>query len=116
MKQFVTLEKIKILASIGVNPIEKKRKQYLTITLTFSYDAEDAVRQDDITKAIDYSLVEAAVISITHKRHYELLESLIYTIKNELSSQFNSIDITTIKVRKESALKQGDAVIVSYKQ
>jgi dihydroneopterin aldolase len=72
---FIFIEEMRVDAHVGIYEREKAAPQTLEISLTFGVP-DEAARDDDIAKTIDYATVIARVRTELAERHFNLLETL----------------------------------------
>jgi dihydroneopterin aldolase len=72
---FIFIEEMRVDAHVGIYAREKAAPQTLDISLTFGVP-DEAARDDDIAKTIDYAVVISRVRAELAERHFNLLETL----------------------------------------
>jgi dihydroneopterin aldolase len=72
---FIFIEEMRVEAHVGIYAREKAAPQTLDISLTFGVP-DEAARDDDIAKTIDYAVVIARIRAELAARHFNLLETL----------------------------------------
>ncbi len=72
---FIFIEEMRVEAHVGIYDREKAAPQTLEINLTFGVP-DEAARDDDIGKTIDYAAVIERVHRELAERHFNLLETL----------------------------------------
>ena len=72
---FIFIEEMRVDAQVGIYDREKAAPQTLEINLTFGVP-DEAARDDDIAKTIDYAVVISRIRSELAERHFNLLETL----------------------------------------
>ena len=60
---------------------------------------EDAARTDDVQDAIDYRAVASAVVEVSSRQRYHLLEALAAAVADELVRRF-AVERARVRVRK----------------
>lgn len=60
---------------------------------------EEAARTDDVGDAVDYRLVASAVVEVSSRRRYHLLEALAAAVGDELVRRFD-VERVRVRVRK----------------
>ncbi len=98
----ITLAGVKLLPRIGVTPGERCMPQSCDVDVTLWGDFEAAASTDSLNRTLDYSEVLAKVIEVSHAREYNLLETLAYSISQEVLRCFPARRVT-VKVRKRPA-------------
>ena len=72
---FIFIEEMRVEAHVGIYAREKAAPQTLDISLTFGV-SDEAARDDDIAKTIDYAVVIERIRRELAERHFNLLETL----------------------------------------
>jgi dihydroneopterin aldolase len=72
---FIFIEEMRVDAHVGIYAREKAAPQTLEISLTFGVP-DEAARDDDIAKTIDYATVISRIRRELAERHFNLLETL----------------------------------------
>jgi dihydroneopterin aldolase len=72
---FIFIEEMRVDAHVGIYAREKAAPQTLEISLTFGVP-DEAARDDDIDKTIDYATVISRIRSELAAHHFNLLETL----------------------------------------
>ncbi len=72
---FIFIEEMRVDAQVGIYAREKAAPQTLDISLTFGVP-DEAARDDDIAKTIDYAVVIARIRAELAERQFNLLETL----------------------------------------
>lgn len=111
----IKLKNIKVMAQIGVYDFEQVKRQPLFITVKLHYDATGACVGDDISKAVDYSLLEREILEFTEKSHFALIETLADEIL-KLILLHPLISKAKIKISKPEAVNFAENVYVSMKK
>jgi len=100
---FIFIEEMRVDAHVGIYEREKAAPQTLEISLTFGV-SDEAARDDDSAKTIDYAVVIARIRSELAQRRFNLLETLgeyvISLMLNEFHAPWVKISIAKIGVAK----------------
>lgn len=72
---FIFIEELRVEANVGIYPRERAVPQTIEINLTFGVP-DEAARDDDIAKTIDYAEVISRIRRELSERHFNLLETL----------------------------------------
>ena len=100
---FIFIDDMRVEAHVGIYPRERAAQQALEISLTFGV-SDEAARDDDIAKTIDYAVVIARIRSELAQRRFNLLETLgeyvISLMLNEFHAPWVKISIAKIGVAK----------------
>jgi dihydroneopterin aldolase len=72
---FIFIEDMRVEAHVGIYDRERAAPQTLELSLTFGVP-DEAARDDDIAKTIDYAVVISRIRAELAVRHFNLLETL----------------------------------------
>jgi FolB domain-containing protein len=95
----IRIERIELLAHIGVPDDERTQPQRLTINIAFSPSKSGAELNDDIAQAVNYAAVCAEVRKFVGGRSDKLIETLADKLAFHLLEVFG-IRRITIELRK----------------
>lgn len=95
----IRIERIELLARIGVPDEERAQPQRLTINLAFWPNKSGAQLNDDIAQAVNYAAVCAEVRNFVERRSDKLIETLADKLALHLLELFG-IRRITIELRK----------------
>ena len=100
---FIFIEALRVSANVGIYPREQVAPQSIEINLTFGVP-DEAAKDDDIAKTIDYAVVISRVRKELAERHFNLLETLgeyvIALMLDEFKAPWVKISIAKIGVMK----------------
>lgn len=100
---FIFIEDLRIDAHVGVYPRERAAPQSLEISLTFGVP-DEAARDDDLAKTIDYAAVIDRIRQELAARHFNLLETLgefvIGLMLDEFGAPWVKISIAKVGIAK----------------
>ncbi len=100
---FIFIEELRVEAHVGIYPREQLTAQTIEINLTFGVP-DEAARDDDIDKTIDYAEVIDRIRRELAARHFNLLETLgefvIELMLDEFKAPWVKISIAKIGVMK----------------
>jgi len=100
---FIFIEEMRVEAHVGIYAREKAAPQTLDISLTFGV-SDEAARDDDIAKTIDYAEVIARIRQELAARHFNLLETIgeyvIGLMLNEFGAPWVKISIAKIGIAR----------------
>lgn len=111
----IKIKNIKAMAKIGVYDYELEKRQPLFITLKLHYDATPACAGDDISKAVDYSLLEKSILEFTENSSFALIETLCDRLL-EFVLQHSMVSKAKITIAKPEAVNFAENVFVSMKK
>mgnify|MGYP003380093573 CR=1 FL=1 len=69
----IELAGLRVMASVGVLPEERSRRQPLELDLVLTADLAPAGASDALADTVDYGAVADAVVAACAQRHYDLL-------------------------------------------
>jgi 7,8-dihydroneopterin aldolase/epimerase/oxygenase len=100
---FIFIEELRVEANVGIYLRERVAPQTIEINLTFGVP-DEAARDDDIAKTIDYAVVIARIRAELARRQFNLLETLgeyvIGLMLDEFHAPWVKISIAKIGVAK----------------
>jgi dihydroneopterin aldolase len=100
---FIFIEDLRVDANVGIYPRERVAPQGIEINLTFGVP-DEAAKDDDITKTIDYAVVISRIRKELAEHHFNLLETLgefvIALMLDEFKAPWVKISIAKIGVMK----------------
>jgi dihydroneopterin aldolase len=100
---FIFIEEMRVDAHVGIYPRERAAPQSLEISLTFGVP-DEAARDDDIAKTIDYAEVIARIRQDLAEKHFNLLETLgehvIALMLDEFRAPWVKISIAKVGIAK----------------
>lgn len=100
---FIFIDELRVEAQVGIYPREQVTTQTLEINLTFGVP-DEAARDDDIARTIDYAVVIARIRKELSERRFNLLETLgeyvIELMLNDFGAPWVKISIAKIGVMK----------------
>ena len=100
---FIFIEDLRVDANVGIYPRERVAPQSIEINLTFGVP-DEAAKDDDIAKTIDYAVVISRIRKELAERHFNLLETLgefvIGLMLDEFKAPWVKISIAKIGVMK----------------
>lgn len=105
----VIIEGLKVDAVIGVFDWEKQVQQPLIFDFELGWCIRQAAATDDLSYALDYGAVTEFVERFVGEQQFELLESLLELMAQQLQQQF-SIPWLRIRVTKPAVVPQAQAV------
>lgn len=95
----ICIERIELLAHIGVPDDERSQSQRLTANIAFWPIISGPELNDDITRAVNYAALCSEVRNVVNDRRDRLIETLAEAIASHLLATFE-IRRLTIELRK----------------
>ena len=96
----INIESLKVSARIGCIDAEREIFQSVIVHLSIKYNAEEAIKTDNITAAVNYVSVAELVTKMAAEQKWKLIEKMGFDIAThikELSKNIQSIEITIKK-------------------
>lgn len=107
----ITIKDLKLAVIIGTNAWERKQRQSILLNIWLSYNAQQAIRTDRLSQAIDYKTLKKQIIAFIKKSRYRLLERLTHEVLN-LILQNPKVISATVRIDKPQALRFAKSVSV----
>lgn len=111
MNDKIYLRNIRADILIGINPEERINKQPVSVNVTLITDCSAAAASDDISDAVDYSIIHDDIVSHLHNTHYDLIETLAEKISAICLSE-KAVKECIVCIDKPEALGYADSVAV----
>ena len=108
----ININDIKMLAIIGTKPEERTTPQKIHVNLSYTYHAEEAINNDDLSLAIDYEKMITKIRTNVQKSNFYLIEKLADFIL-KLSLEDLKIQNATVEIIKPNATKNTSSVSVT---
>ncbi|MCA1032810.1 dihydroneopterin aldolase [Bacillus timonensis] len=96
----ILLTKMDFYGYHGVYKEENKLGQRFTVDLTVQCDLSDAGNTDDLTKTINYADLYQVCRDIVEGEPYRLVETVAEKIAANILSEFDRVNMCTVKVIK----------------
>ena len=100
---------------IGVNPIERKVKQTVIVSITLYTDLHSAGTSDSIADTVDYTGVKRAVLQHIENSKHVLIEKLAHET-GRICVQDSRVTAVRVRVEKPGALSAVRAVAVDIER
>lgn len=84
----------------GVFAEERKLGQRFYVDLELELDLEEAGKNDDLSKTVNYAEVHILVKEIVEKKSFKLIEALAECIATSVLDTYTSVDALTVAVTK----------------
>jgi dihydroneopterin aldolase len=95
--------------SIGIHDFEKEKKQQITFNIEIDINPLLKSVENNLKSIVNYENIISKIKSITHKKHYNLLETLAEDIFTELFLCKNIIKIK-LRIEKPEIIKNTSSV------
>jgi len=106
---YIELNNMELMCSIGVMNIEKNFLQRLTFDIKIYKDFSKI--QDNLDETIDYSMIYSGLMTAIQDKHFQLLETLANFCIDWINQQFQSL-ACEIKIKKYHIVRNVDYVAV----
>ena len=95
--------------SIGIHDFEKEKKQQITFNIEIDINPLLKSVENNLKSIVNYENIISKIKSITHKKHYNLLETLAEDIFTNLFIARNIIKIK-LRIEKPEIIKNTSSV------
>ena len=95
--------------SIGIHDFEKEKKQQITFNIEIDINPLLKSVENNLKSIVNYENIISKIKSITHKKHYNLLETLAEDIFTSLFLNKNIIKIK-LRIEKPEIIKNTSSV------
>lgn len=107
--QTIYINELKLEAIIGTAAWERQIKQLLCLDVELRYDVEQAIADDNLQLAVDYTQVADAIKLFIQTHQFKLLETLAAQLAHMLLTEY-PIQWLRLKLAKPGALSQAKEV------
>ena len=108
-KRKVIITDLVFNTSIGVHDFEKEKEQQIKFNIEININPVLKAAENDLKSIVNYENVISKVKSITHKKHYNLLETLAEDIFTNLFLNKNIMKIK-LRIEKPEIIKNTSSV------
>ena len=108
-KRKVIISDLVFNTSIGVHDFEKEKEQQIRFNIEIDINPLLKAAENDLKSIVNYENVINKIKSITHKKHYNLLETLAEDIFTNLFLAKNIIKIK-LRIEKPEIIKNTSSV------
>ena len=95
--------------SIGIHDFEKEKEQQIKFNIEIGINPSLKSTENDLKSIVNYENIISQIKSITHNKHYNLLETLAEDIFNHLFLSENIIKIK-LRIEKPEIIKNTSSV------
>lgn len=106
MTDRILLHDIRVDGRHGVGDEERAIPQPFEVDVELVRDLGEAGRTDDLSRTVDYSVVDALVRDVVANRSFQLLETIAETIAGDILVAF-PVDEVVVRVRKPAVRLAG---------
>lgn len=104
----LVLKNLKFRGLHGYFEEERVNGNDFEVDLTFHTSLQESALSDDLTKTIDYSVVQQIVASIMLGESVKLIETLAYRIGSALIARYSKILSLEVSIRKMNPPMNGE--------
>ncbi len=109
LNAIINITNLRLRTFIGFNPEEREKKQDVVINIEIHYPADTACLSDRVDQAVNYKLINKAVIELVENGRFLLLEKLVADVLEECH-RHPSVTFAQVSVNKPHALRFADSV------
>lgn len=110
MRCKIGIEKLKVMAVIGIDAKERQEKQELVIDLKVETNISKSINTDSLSDTLDYTLLKVICVEIADTSSFNLIECFAAKVLRVLQSKFPLSQIG-IKVVKPKAIENALAFV-----
>ena len=107
----IFIRELPVRCIVGVLAHERSTRQQLLVSVELALDFTSAVRDDDLTRTVDYSAVAVEIERIAIEGRFQLLETLATHIADSL--MVPPVTAVSVEIQKPAALPTTRKVGVS---
>ena len=108
-KRKVIITDLVFNTSVGIHDFEKEKKQQVKFNIEIDINPLLKAAENDLKSIVNYENIISKIKSITHKKHYNLLETLAEDIFINLFLNKNIIKIK-LRIEKPEIIKNTSTV------
>lgn len=109
----VKIKNLRAHTIVGVHAEEQTAPRALTLNIFLEYNHDKAVETDSIEHAIDYALIEDAVVASLAQKRFNLIESVAQHICELLFADERTLEVT-VEVEKPGVMRFAEMVSVIH--
>ncbi|MCL7942860.1 dihydroneopterin triphosphate 2'-epimerase [Marinobacter sp. ATCH36] len=107
----VRIKDLLLRAYIGIKEEEINNQQDVLINVRLTYDAADAINQNDIRSALNYRTITKQIISHVDGNRFALLERLTHEVLS-IVMEHEAVSWAAVEIDKPHALRYAESVSV----
>ncbi len=100
----IVIKDLLLRCIVGINEHERNQKQDVIINVEMMADISEAVAHDDVTKTVDYKVVNKEIITAVEESSFYLVESLASRIA-DICLSHEIVKKVSVSVEKPGALR-----------
>jgi len=108
----ITIKNFKTKSVLGVYPEEKVSPREILVSLNIGFDGSKAALSDDLNDTLDYDVIGNIIHETAASESFNLIESLVKKIADNLQAEFEQIKKLTVKITKPGILTEAEQVSV----
>jgi len=107
----IHIKDLRVDCILGVNDIERAKKQEIIINISLTLDAAKAIETDDIHNAVNYRILYEDVIELVQNPQFHLLETLANAIGEHCMKDTRVLS-ATVSVEKPAVFEKAKGVVI----
>jgi D-erythro-7,8-dihydroneopterin triphosphate epimerase len=108
----VRIKDLLLRAYIGIKDEEINNQQDVVINIRLTYDATEAINQNEISAALNYRTITKQVIAHVDGNRFALLERLTHEVLT-IVMEHKAVTWAWVEIDKPHALRYSDSVSIS---
>ena len=111
----IRITDLNLRAVIGTNDWERIHKQDVVVNIVLTYDAQKAIKSDQIKDAVDYKTITKKIIKEVEASQYQLIEKLADAVL-QIAMENSKVLSAHVRIDKPLALRFARSVSVEISQ
>ncbi|WP_417515432.1 dihydroneopterin triphosphate 2'-epimerase [Marinobacter sp.] len=107
----IQIKDLLLRAYIGIKEEEINNQQDIMINVCLTYDATEAINQNEITAALNYRTITKQIIGHVDGNRFALLERLTHEVLN-IVMEHGAVQWAQVEIDKPHALRYAESVSV----
>ncbi|NWN90229.1 dihydroneopterin triphosphate 2'-epimerase [Marinobacter adhaerens] len=107
----VDIKDLRLRAYVGIKDEEINNQQDIIINVCLTYDAGEAIRQNEISAALNYRTITKQIIGHVDGNRFALLERLTHEVLS-LVMEHSAVQWAQVEIDKPHALRYAGSVSV----
>lgn len=108
----IEIKNMRVRAILGINDWERKKKQDIVISIKFTYNAAQAINDDQVNEAANYKTITKRLLQFVEESDYFLIETLTDKIY-EMVKGIEGVTKVRVITEKPHALRFCDNLLVT---
>lgn len=111
----ILIKDLKAQTLLGAYSTERHARREVVLNLEIDYDAARAAQSDRLQDALDYAVLEKAIVDSLHAQTFTLLETLATHVAS-LVMQHAAVQRVRVEIDKPGALPHARSVAVVHEE